>query len=113
MGKKSRKLRSPKYANKASALRQTVEALNTKGRNQNDQKTEKKVESAKPPTEKIGNALRFADESEVNQFKEKQIEVPVIAKEETEIEKPEMTTTKKKTASTTRKRRPFKTKTGT
>lgn len=110
MGKKSRKLRSPKYAAKASAFRETVAKLRAKtGRVIEDvvvtvadqvvQVAEKADKFLDETQERI-NALKFIDEAEPAQVKKPKAEQSTA-------------TRKKKTTSTRRKRRTAKTKTDT
>ena len=124
MGKKARKLRSPKYANKASALRETfarlrgqiTETVETVVETVTEQVivAAEKAEQVLDQTQERVNALRFTNEEEVIQ-----VEKPKV--EETIVEQPKVTrpgtkntnTPKKKSTSTTRKRRTNKTKTDT
>ena len=124
MGKKARKLRSPKYANKASALRDTfarlrgqiTETVETVVETVTEQVivAAEKAEQVLDQTQERVNALRFTNEEEVIQVEEPKAE-------ETVIEQPKVTrpatkntnTPKKKSTSTTRKRRTNKTKTDT
>ena len=122
MGKKARKLRSPKYANKASALRDTFARL----RGQITETVEtvvetvtkqvivaaEKAEQVLDQTQERVNALRFTNENEVVQAEEPKVE-------QTVVEQPKIATpatkntniTRKNSTSTTRKRRASKTKT--
>tara|TARA_R110000822_G_scaffold220924_1_gene354750 strand:+ start:64 stop:438 length:375 start_codon:yes stop_codon:yes gene_type:complete len=124
MGKKARKLRSPKYANKASALRDTFARL----RGQITETVEtvvetvtkqvivaaEKAEQVLDQTQERVNALRFTNENEVVQAEEPKVE-------QTVVEQPKIATpatkntniTRKNSTSTTRKRRASKTKTDT
>ena len=124
MGKKSRKLRSPKYANKASALRATfarlrgqiTETVETVVETVTEQVivVAEKAEQVLDQTQERVNALRFTNEQEVIQVEEPKVE-------ETIVEQPKVTrpatkntnTPRKKSTSTTRKRRANKTKTDT
>ena len=124
MGKKARKLRSPKYANKASALRETfarlrgqiTETVETVVETVTEQVivAAEKAEEVLDQTQERVNALRFTNEEEVIQVEEPKVE-------ETIVEQPKVTrpatkntnTPKKKSTSTTRKRRTNKTKTDT
>ena len=110
MGKKSRKLRSPKYAAKASAFRETVARLRAKTgqviedvvvtvADQVVQVAEKADKFLDETQERI-NALKFIDEDEPAQVKKPKAEQSTA-------------TRKKKTTSTRRKRRTAKTKTDT
>ena len=110
MGKKSRKLRSPKYAAKAAAFRETVAKLRQKtGKviedvvvTVTDQVVQvaEKADKFLDETQERVNALKFVNEDETEQIEEPKIEKPKTAK-------------KKKTTSTTRRRRTTKTKTDT
>lgn len=124
MGKKARKLRSPKYANKASALRETfarlrgqiTETVETVVETVTEQVivAAEKAEQVLDQTQERVNALRFTNEEEVIQVEEPKVE-------ETIVEQPKVTrpatkntnTPRKKSTSTTRKRRTNKTKTDT
>ena len=125
MGKKSRKLRSPKYAAKASAFRETVARLRAKTgqviedvvvtvADQVVQVAEKADKFLDETQERI-NALKFINEEEVVQAEEPAVETPKVEKPKTT--RKSTTTTKKKpattkkTTSTTRRKRTTKTKT--
>lgn len=139
MGKKSRKLRSPKYAAKASALRQTVNALrtsieidmstgeeieetiqvvsNTTQEKPQEEKApqpepELQLETVKVEEPKVPNALSFIEPPKERLL---QVEEPKVEeKPKTTRRKPaaakKPATTTKKTTSTTRRRRTTKTK---
>jgi hypothetical protein len=128
MGKKARKLRSPKYANKASALRDTFARL----RGQITETVEtvveapteiatKAVEPAPEETKQNPNALKFIKEDKETQLEEPNVEAPNLEKPETIIKttpavkktpttKKTTSNTPKKTTSATRRRRTTKTK---
>ena len=124
MGKKARKLRSPKYANKASALRDTfarlrgqiTETVETVVETVTEQVivAAEKAEQVLDQTQERVNALRFTNENEVVQAEEPKVE-------QTVAEQPKIATpatkntniTRKNSTSTTRKRRASKTKTDT
>jgi len=124
MGKKARKLRSPKYANKASALRDTfarlrgqiTETVETVVETVTEQVivAAEKAEQVLDRTQERVNALRFTNENEVVQAEEPKVE-------QTVVEQPKIATpatkntniTRKNSTSTTRKRRASKTKTDT
>ena len=110
MGKKSRKLRSPKYAGKAAAFRETVARIRQKtGQVIEDVvvtvadqvvQVAEKADKFLDETQERVNALKFVNEDEPVQVEEPTIETPRVTK-------------KKKTTSTTRRRRTTKTKTDT
>ena len=124
MGKKARKLRSPKYANKASALRDTfarlrgqiTETVETVVETVTEQVivVAEKAEQVLDQTQERVNALRFTNENEAVQAEEPKAE-------QTVVEQPKIATpatkntniTRKNSTSTTRKRRASKTKTDT
>ena len=126
MGKKSRKLRSPKYAAKAAAFRKTVARLRQKTEqviedvvvtvaDQVVQVAEKADKFLDETQERI-NALKFINENEVVQVEEPVVKTPKA--EKPKVTRKSTTTTKKnpttkKTTSTTRRRRTTKTKTDT
>ena len=124
MGKKARKLRSPKYAAKAAAFRETVARL----RGQITETVEtvveavteqviiaaEKAEEVLDQTQERVNALRFTNEEEVIQVEEPKVEEPIIEQPKVTRPAPKNTNTpRKKSTSTTRKRRANKTKTDT
>ena len=124
MGKKARKLRSPKYANKASALRATfarlrgqiTETVETVVETVTEQVivAAEKAEQVLDRTQERVNALRFTNENEVVQAEEPKVEQVVV--EQPKIATPatkNTNTTRKNSTSTTRKRRASKTKTDT
>ena len=133
MGKKARKLRSPKYALKAAALRKRVATV--RGHIENitesiQEKVEQVVENVKPmlkvTKKKESPPKPFAEEefktyaAEYNEPREESINnenSEQFSEVETNIAKPKpktrarkATTTKKKTASTPRRKRTAKTK---
>ena len=124
MGKKARKLRSPKYAAKAAAFRETVARL----RGQITETVETVVEAVTEQviiaaeeaeevldqTQERVNALRFTNEEEVIQVEEPKVEETIV--EQPKVTRPatkKTNTPRKKSTSTTRKRRTNKTKTDT
>ena len=120
MGKKARKLRSPKYAAKASAFRETVARLRAKTgqviedvvvtvADQVVQLAEKADKFLDETQERI-NALKFINEEEVVQAEEPVVEKPKTTRKSATTTKKKPTTTKK-TTSTTRRKRTTKTKT--
>ena len=127
MGKKARKLRSPKYAVKAAAFRETVAKLNAKRVIQIDMNTGEEVEddiivvkNKEPDIETTKSEIIEEPNVEL-QLETVQIEEPKIPNALKHIEeKPKSprrkapakkkTTTTKKTTSTTRRRRTTKTK---
>ena len=124
MGKKARKLRSPKYANKASALRDTfarlrgqiTETVETVVETVTEQVivVAEKAEQVLDQTQERVNALRFTNEQEVVQAEEPKIEQTIV--EQPKVTRPatkNTNTPRKKSTSTTRKRRANKTKTDT
>ena len=124
MGKKARKLRSPKYANKASALRETfarlrgqiTETVETVVETVTEQVivAAEKAEQVLDQTQERVNALRFTNEQEVIQVEEPKIEQTIV--EQPKVTRPatkNTNTPRKKSTSTTRKRRANKTKTDT
>lgn len=124
MGKKARKLRSPKYANKASALRDTfarlrgqiTETVETVVETVTEQVivAAEKAEQVLDRTQERVNALRFTNENEVVQAEEPKVEQAVV--EQPKIATPatkNTNITRKNSTSTTRKRRANKTKTDT
>ena len=124
MGKKARKLRSPKYANKASALRDTfarlrgqiTETVETVVETVTEQVivAAEKAEQVLDQTQERVNALRFTNEEEVIQVEEPKIEQTIV--EQPKVTRPALKNTntpRKKSTSTTRKRRTNKTKTDT
>ena len=126
MGKKARKLRSPKYANKASALRETfarlrgqiTETVETVVETVTEQVivAAEKAEQVLDQTQERVNALRFTNEEEVIQVEEPEteetiVEQPKITRKSTTTTKKTPATTTKKTTSTTRRKRTAKTKT--
>ena len=124
MGKKARKLRSPKYANKASALRDTfarlrgqiTETVETVVETVTEQVivAAEKAEQVLDQTQERVNALRFTNEEEVIQVEEPRVEETVIEQPKVTRQPPKNTNTpRKKSTSTTRKRRANKTKTDT
>ena len=124
MGKKARKLRSPKYANKASALRETfarlrgqiTETVETVVETVTEQVivVAEKAEQVLDQTQERVNALRFTNEEEVIQVEEPKVEETIIEQPKVTRPAPKNTNTpRKKSTSTTRKRRTNKTKTDT
>jgi len=124
MGKKARKLRSPKYAAKASALRETfarlrgqiTETVETVVETVTEQVivAAEKAEEVLDQTQERVNALRFTDEEEAVQVEEPKVEEPIVEKPKVTRPAPKKTNTpRKKSTSTTRKRRTNKTKTDT
>ena len=124
MGKKARKLRSPKYANKASALRDTfarlrgqiTETVETVVETVTEQVivAAEKAEQVLDQTQERVNALRFTNENEVVQVEEPKVEETIV--EQLKVTRQATKNTnipKKKSTSTTRKRRANKTKTDT
>ena len=122
MGKKSRKLRSPKYANKASALRATFARLREKTEQVIEDvvvtvadqvvQVAEKADKFLDETQERVNALRFTNEEEVVQAEEPKVEEPIVEKPKVTRPAPKKTNTpRKKSTSTTRKRRTTKTKT--
>ena len=124
MGKKARKLRSPKYAEKASALRETfarlrgqiTETVETVVETVTEQVivAAEKAEQVLDQTQERVNALRFTNEEEVIQVEEPKVEETIV--EQPKVIRPatkNTNTPKKKSTSTTRKRRTNKTKTDT
>ncbi len=119
MGKKARKLRSPKYANKASALRDTVAKLREKtGQVIEDVvvvvadqvvQVAEKADKFLDETQERVNALKFTNVEETVKVEEPAVETPKFEKSKTATKK--KSTTTKKTTSTTRRRRTAKTKT--
>ena len=103
MGKKARKLRSPKYARKASALRETFARINNKT-------TETTTETTAPAVEEVVEAVVQITESEPVV----ETPAPVIKKTNALKATAKKTTTKKpttkKATTTTRKRRTTKAK---
>ena len=124
MGKKARKLRSPKYANKASALRDTfarlrgqiTETVETVVETVTEQVivAAEKAEQVLDQTQERVNALRFTNENEVIQVEEPKVEETIVEQPKVTRPAPKNTNTpRKKSTSTTRKRRANKTKTDT
>ena len=124
MGKKARKLRSPKYANKASALRDTfarlrgqiTETVETVVETVTEQVivAAEKAEQVLDQTQERVNALRFTNEEEVVQVEEPKVEETIVEQPKVTRPAPKNTNTpRKKSTSTTRKRRANKTKTDT
>jgi hypothetical protein len=124
MGKKARKLRSPKYANKASALRETfarlrgqiTETVETVVETVTEQVivVAEKAEQVLDQTQERVNALRFTNEEEVVQVEEPKVEETIVEQPKVTRPAPKNTNTpRKKSTSTTRKRRASKTKTDT
>ena len=124
MGKKARKLRSPKYANKASALRETfarlrgqiTETVETVVETVTEQVivVAEKAEQVLDQTQERVNALRFTNKEEVIQVEEPKIEQTIVEQPKVTRPAPKNTNTpRKKSTSTTRKRRASKTKTDT
>ena len=124
MGKKARKLRSPKYANKASALRETfarlrgqiTETVETVVETVTEQVivAAEKAEQVLDQTQERVNALRFTNEQEVIQVEEPKAEETIVEQPKVTRPAPKNTNTpRKKSTSTTRKRRANKTKTDT
>ena len=124
MGKKARKLRSPKYANKASALRETfarlrgqiTETVETVVETVTEQVivVAEKAEQVLDQTQERVNALRFTNKEEAIQVEEPKIEQTIV--EQPKVTRPatkNTNTPRKKSTSTTRKRRTNKTKTDT
>tara|TARA_X000001388_G_scaffold74360_4_gene67257 strand:+ start:5084 stop:5455 length:372 start_codon:yes stop_codon:yes gene_type:complete len=121
MGKKSRKLRSPKYAQKAAALRETVAKLrgqvgqNFKATQETVQEIAEKIEEpAKPKVNALKQMVKKEEPVVEEQPKVEQPKVEQPKVEQPKVEKPKTTRkprAAKKTTSTTRKRRPAKTKT--
>ena len=119
MGKKSRKLRSPKYAGKAAAFRKTVAKLRQKtGQVIEDVvvvvadqvvQVAEKADKFLDETQERVNALKFTNVEETIQAEEPVVEIPKLEKPKTATKK--KSTTTKKTTSTTRRRRTAKTKT--
>jgi hypothetical protein len=116
MGKKSRKLRSPKYAQKAAALRETVAKLrgqvgqNFKATQETVQEIAEKIEEPAKP--KVNALKQMVKKEEPVVEEQPKVEQPKV--EQPKVEKPKTTRkprAAKKTTSTTRKRRPAKTKT--
>ena len=124
MGKKARKLRSPKYANKASALRDTfarlrgqiTETVETVVETVTEQVivVAEKAEQVLDQTQERVNALRFTNKEEAIQVEEPKIEQTIVEQPKVTRPAPKNTNTpRKKSTSTTRKRRTNKTKTDT
>ena len=124
MGKKARKLRSPKYANKASALRDTfarlrgqiTETVETVVETVTEQVivVAEKAEQVLDQTQERVNALRFTNKEEAIQVEEPKIEQTIVEQPKVTRPAPKNTNTpRKKSTSTTRKRRANKTKTDT
>lgn len=129
MGKKSRKLRSPKYARKAAAFRENVARLNGRRVIQIDLNTGEEVEdnvivvtNTEPEPEKTETPVLPRTELQLETVKIEEPPIPNALKH-IEEEKPKTTrkrkapakktttSTTKKSTSTTRRRRTTKTKT--